>query len=423
MVLAQQADRICRSSVCMDVQVDGSTAIITVQCSSRGWCAVGLGVSRMGDTNPATSNPIIVGWMNAGKPVVSLRNLPSDAMPVFGAAAAVVDAPPSAQPLDGAAIAFSVAVDAGLVADVNQNFIFAASDQPPANPGNAQSSFGVHSERGSFAQKLKLTDVAGAQVAAQAVQQPSAAAQALAPAPSAAPSPAPPAPQPASPAPPAVSAAASTDASRVPPPASTTRQDQLSPAISTRQSAQIQANSVASRSEQALIPPATIDPNDPGLLMDDPSNSATGIRQSSTTTRVLQTRTSTRATNSVSGETAAVTAGSSTSSDGASSTTSSSSSKSSTMTSASSSSRVSSRATNDPSNIAGSAFRAPSGEVDTGLILAGVLGGLAGLGVIGGLIFFCVAQAKKRRPKHEPLAQYESGLRAANEGEFLASHG
>ncbi|KAJ3406787.1 hypothetical protein HDU80_010391 [Chytriomyces hyalinus] len=402
-VLAQQADRICRSSVCMDVQVDGSTAIITVQCSSRGWCAVGLGVSRMGDTNPATKNPIIVGWMNAGKPVVSLRNLPSDAMPVFGAAAVLVEAPASAQALDGAVIAFSVAVDAGLVADVNQNYVFAASDQPPSSPGNAQSSFGVHSERGSFAQKLKLTDVAS--------EQPGAAAQALA-----APSPATSAVSIQAPAP-----VQPTDVPRAAPSVEArTSTRQLSPAISSRQSAQIQPDSASSRSEQGLIPPATIDPNDPGLLMDELVSSAVSARQSSTATR--QTRTSsTRATSSVSGETVTSSSGSSSSS-GTTSTTSSdsaksSSSKASTTTNAISASRV----TGNPSNIAGNAFKGPGSEVDTGLILAVVLGGLAGLGIIGGLIFICVVQAKKRRPKHEPVAQYETGLRAAKEGEFLTT--
>ncbi|KAI8829513.1 hypothetical protein BJ741DRAFT_652875 [Chytriomyces cf. hyalinus JEL632] len=416
-VLAQQADRICRSSVCMDVQVDGSTAIITVQCSSRGWCAVGLGVSRMGDTNPATKNPIIVGWMNAGKPVVSLRNLPSDAMPVFGAAAVLVEAPASAQALEGAVIAFSVAVDAGLVADVNQNYIFAASDQPPASPGNAQSSFGVHSERGSFTQRLKLTDVAS--------EQPGAAAQAFAPAPSV-PAPPPVSPAPASSAVP-VQAPAPVQPTNAPPAApsveartTSTRQAQLSPVISTRQSPPNQADSASSRSEQGLIPPATIDPNDPGLLMDEPSSSAVGGRQSSTATR--QTRTSsTRATSSASGETMTFSSGSS-SSVGTTSMTSSESAKTSTSKASTTTNIMSaSRVTSNPSNVAGNAFKGPGSEVDTGLILAVVLGGLAGLGVIGGLIFICVVQAKKRRPKHEPVAQYESGLRAANEGEFLTT--
>ncbi|KAI8615911.1 hypothetical protein BC830DRAFT_1168229 [Chytriomyces sp. MP71] len=140
----------CNSVVCVNVYIpSGSTdATVTVQSTASGWAGIGFGTSSMGGSAPA-----LVGWTGSGgAPVASYRVLSDGhAQPPFGAAANLVSAPSASivSPMNSAQVAFSAVVPARLF-PATVNCVWAASAAVPPNRDSPASSFGKHSQEGSF---------------------------------------------------------------------------------------------------------------------------------------------------------------------------------------------------------------------------------------------------------------------------------
>ncbi|KAI9335764.1 hypothetical protein BDR26DRAFT_865732 [Obelidium mucronatum] len=137
---------------------DPTTQFVTIslQSTAQGYISVGLGASTMAGSN------MYVGWINAGKVVLSQRTAAGHVTPTvvsapLDATNAVPTIPSTVPVLTGAKITFSFAIPVSQISTTGPTtFIYGLSNSPPSTPADAASSIAQHggSQYGSFSLDL-----------------------------------------------------------------------------------------------------------------------------------------------------------------------------------------------------------------------------------------------------------------------------